>query len=712
MPTKGQISKVASDLGAVYSLDGVYTLEELGLQAFPLTRTGKVRKDELRKAVLRKQVAPNIDFPPPKAVQNMVSTPPESPFVVANQAAPSDSLDLITELSSIISDLVGTNASLDTDLRTMMDSVSMLRYADRVLRRLGRSLYLQDVTKAPTIAEQAALLQSRGKTSHAYVTSRFNSSVSMLEARAGYSIPGGQTGEAWESGELFPTESVAAKAAALNALEQLRLDMSDVETMVPAKAGYQRFALAERPQTYRHRTIFSVHGATAAKVRQAVETGLASRPLLRSILGQDSDNNFWHVGIRAPSILPHIIEMVEVPDDAASEELNQDDSAAAFHRALGTQIKIVTVRDSGKVNLILTYSHAVFDILSIRPFHSDLDYLISIPDPSQAALTPSTPFKLFADLYHDYADSVPAKVSVRAMAHRLRGISKAKSALWPRQRAPGWFVGSDAAVRTIVRESRAEIREQVWAQSVGPWTEMTAHEFRFPRAARVVNLPSLQKLRVEKGIEPQTVAVAALAVFNALKTGESYAVFNTVDHGRSWPFVPSWMESGLPPAMSIDGPTAEWLLNMVPVDVSRRAPGRPEAVGQFLGRIQQEQELSAKHAHAPWDKILEALGPDEAAVAKDAACRQTFVWDITLQTMRGPNEYTSLKPEARYDWPDCGLYWNCCTLDQNNLFVIASWDTAQMNNQEVQQCCDEYAQALRAIAKLDNWDKSLVETLL
>lgn len=59
-----------------------------------------------------------------------------------------------------------------------------------------------------------------------------------------------------------------------------------------------------------------------------------------------------------------------------------------------------------------------------------------------------------------------------------------------------------------------------------------------------------------------------------------------------------------------------------------------------------------------------------------------------------------------------GLYWNCCTIDQDNLFVIASWDTAQMNDQEVQQCCDGYAHALRAIANSENWDRGLADALL
>lgn len=59
-----------------------------------------------------------------------------------------------------------------------------------------------------------------------------------------------------------------------------------------------------------------------------------------------------------------------------------------------------------------------------------------------------------------------------------------------------------------------------------------------------------------------------------------------------------------------------------------------------------------------------------------------------------------------------GLYWNCCTLDQDTMFLIASWDTAQMNDEEVQQCCDEYAHALRAMAKCEDWDRKMADAML
>lgn len=712
MPTKPQISKIASDLGSMYTLDGVYTLEELGLQSFPLTRTGKIRKDELRKAVLRSREKSSVKLSVTKTfnrVQKSMSIPPPQslPTPLTNKRGPEESVDLVAELTSIIVDLVGTDLSPEADLRTLMDSVTLLRYTDRVLRRLGRRLYLQDIIKTPTLAGQAALLESRGKYPQTNSENEASSNGHSAPKELGLLFPvaGNEAGGSMAADMRGVIQdglaSPEVQNAALEALGQLGLGVSDVENIYPVRAGYERLASRQRPQTYRHRTAFSIRGATETKVRQAVEIGLTSRPLLRTILVRGLGSALYHIGIQADSILHHIVESVQVPDDAGLEALTQDDSAAAFDPLLTTQVKIVTVRDSDKVHLLITYSHTVFDVISIEPFHRDLDDLLSAPDPGTVVLAPMTPFKLFTDLYHDYVDSVPARSSVRAVADRLRGISKMQSALWPRQRAPGWMIGSDDIVTTAtttssstsssssltkLRNRRAVVREQVWAKSQQPWDEVAAREFRYPRAARVVNLPGLSALRrKEKGvggvgiIDPQTVAVAALAIWNAQRTRQSYAIFNTVDLGRKWPFVPPWIESVLPPAMSVDGPMAEWVLNMLRVDLQEDFTGfsssssssgsddsddtdvdqegsgyGPETVGQFLQRVRREQEHASEHAHAPWDKVLEALGPDEAAVARDAASRQTFVWDITLQMLhkQGQDDYVSLRPEARYDWAD------------------------------------------------------------
>lgn len=51
-------------------------------------------------------------------------------------------------------------------------------------------------------------------------------------------------------------------------------------------------------------------------------------------------------------------------------------------------------------------------------------------------------------------------------------------------------------------------------------------------------------------------------------------------------------------------------------------------------------------------------------------------------------------------------------IDRDNLMFFASWDTTQMNDREVQKCCDEYADVLRRVADVSSWDKGLAEIIL
>lgn len=677
MPTKTQILEAASSLGPKYSLGGVYTLEDLGLDRFPITRTGKVRKQELKEAVLRMSHKPADPHVPKQGASSAVPRTPVTPPLSASlslsesseedtlgviskaacsshaQSRPipgaessTDTLYLVAELSSIVSDILGSLPSPSADLRGFMDSVSLLRYTDRVLRRLGKKLYLQDVLVHPTLEGQAALLESRGN----HQVPPFVESASRqaaLQETSGVSDTDG-TGPFELHSPLLGSMSPSLQMAALVTLKELHLSPQDIEGVYPIKANYHRFISKQRPQTYRHRSCFGIHGgATAAKTRQALEAALATRSLLRTILVRvPEEQAAYHIAVRAHAILPQMITATEVADAAGLEALRKDDAAAAFHPHLAAQAQIVTVQANREVHLILTYSHTVFDLLSVDPFHRDIDVLISAPDPSAATLPPRTPFHLFTDLYHNYTDSALAKASIKATAHRLRGISKIPAALWPRQRAPGWMIGSDADADQAPR--RALIRERLWAEeAVGQ--HATLRELCFPRVSRVVHLPDMQSLSTKRGVNPQSVAVAALAVLNVLQTRQGYAVFNTIDAGRTWPFVPASLETLLPSAMSVDGPMAEWLLHMLRVDLHGNSF---ESLGQFLGRIQRELNEAATHSHAPWDKVLEELGPEEGHTATDAVSRQTFVWDVSLKMARGQNDYEALNFEARYDWAD------------------------------------------------------------
>lgn len=663
MPTKEQIIKAASDLGSQYSLGSVYTLEELCFKSFPATRTGKIQKSELKAAVLRDmekhRQATSSRLPMFKTIEPTgLITPPPSRHGLDGEQTARGTVDLVSNLSSIVVELTGSSLTPEADVRVLMDSVTILRYCGMVRRRLGHTLYFSEVLKHPTLALHAEMLHSREESRNGSPkpSRHGDKTISVLTTSSALSANGGS------DSIILDTR---LETAASRVLERLNIDRSDVQEVFSVKANYVRFVSGHRPQTYRHRMIFSMGEATVEQVHQALELSLAPRPILRTLLVDIHKQSFFHLVIRDQAILSHIIQHVEVSDQERLDEMAKDDSAEMFHAQLMMQARIITVLDSGKTHLLVTYNHSVFDFLSIDSFHQDINrYLCGHKPDSAPTLDQGTPFKHFIDLHDNYADSTSARASVQALAHRLRGISKTQQALWPPQRAPGWMIGTDASAHPDVVQKRASMREHIWERSGRPWDDSTALEFKFPRLSQLVSLPGLRQLHVEKGIQPQTVAIAALAIFNCLVTGQSYALFNTIHAGRSWPFVPSWMEGLLPPAASVEGPTIERVLNMIRVDLRSRPESRSEltvskeenaleTVGDFLERIQGEQHYGDLHAHAPWDKVLEALGPEEGRLAADAAVRQTFNWDASLGQARGQHDDGSvMKLEDRFDWPD------------------------------------------------------------
>lgn len=54
-----------------------------------------------------------------------------------------------------------------------------------------------------------------------------------------------------------------------------------------------------------------------------------------------------------------------------------------------------------------------------------------------------------------------------------------------------------------------------------------------------------------------------------------------------------------------------------------------------------------------------------------------------------------------------GLFWNAFMIDSVNMYFIASWDTAQMNDTEVDAHCDSLADVMRKLTDKNNWDKKV-----
>ncbi|KAF5024213.1 hypothetical protein F66182_3727 [Fusarium sp. NRRL 66182] len=673
--TKAQVSKESTSVDRRYALDSVYTLEELGLDRFPLTALGKVKKQELKTLVLELRQADS------SKLSNGAST---WPFV--------DNLLAIWEQMS------GTRPSVTESFKYLADSITLLRYCDNVLRACGQRLYLQDFTEHDTVEKQARLLLSRKEQ---------QSRIGIAPEVPSFTPPPPPPQPKQTQAPILdqditslPTSSsqdifFLAKRAVLRA----GLSPSDMEDVLPIRSSLHRTAIGPRPQSYHSRMVFRVCNVAQHQILRALQKALASRPMLRTIVFPDADRVPFHAVLSSSSLLlEQLVHEVDVDSEHDAWSHFKDGSVQGHSSPFMFQADLVRATAENQLYICFTLNHSVIDALSISQWYHELDHWIQDINANIPALTP---YRLFSDLFSQYQDSEPAKKSVAFHVTRLRGISRFRRALWPPQQAPGMMISNDQS--SPQAKERRQVRDRVWN---GEW-ESRAHGFQYPRSGRVLALSGLAKLQDKYSIHPSLFTKSAIILFNVLQTGSSHALLNVWESGRSWPFIPKWMDKLLPPAMSIDGPTVEWILSMTRVV-------RNETLIDFLRRMVTEQEDIKQHQHVPWNKVVQALS-DEGQTAVDASFRQAFVWDVSMAMSLsggGKTGFTSLEPIARYDWPDCGLFWNAFMIDSINLYFIASWDTAQMNDAEMDGHCDALSEVMRQLADEGNWEKKLSDVFL
>jgi hypothetical protein len=630
--TKAKLKRRALELGSKYVLGEVYTLEELNIENVPTTSMGKVKKSEL---------------------QDMVLTFRRNKALIKEAPLPETEDDtLVQVLACVFEDMTGVRPSVTDSITQAADSILLLRYCDEVSRSCGQHMYLQDVVKHDTIEKQAALLHFRrrhqnGQGAAARVFEHKNGGGPPEATRHNYSKMG-QHGFRLrsESSDLGVREARLPAtrkeqmlwSCAEEELESVSLHRSGIEDVIPIRSSLHRMILGQRPTSYLVRIVLRVHKASIQQIIRGTEKAVSHHPMLRTVLLHNAEGSPEHLVMRAShQLYENLVSIRHVESEEAAQAYWERDHAKTPAPNFMFRCELICVEATGNKYLSMQYNHSIMDALSMWPWHHDLDLLI---DDLNAPCSEQTSYKRFAELYSLYEDSTIAKRATLFHVKRLRGISRLTKALWPFQRAPGWMISDDSGSRYA--KERCRIRKEVWC---GSWEEK-APLFRYPRIGRIVRLPQLQTLK-EYGVEASLFAKSAIFLFNVLQTGSSHAIVNIWESGRSWPFVPSWIKSTLPPAMSIGGPTTQWILNLVEVLDD-------ETVMEYFKRMASESEDVQRYQHAPWQKIVEELR-DEGSLAVDASFRQSFVWDVSLglATSSGfRNDLKTLEPIARMDWPD------------------------------------------------------------
>jgi len=727
---KKEVMAKCRKLGPMYVLDSVYTLSELGLDVFPITSLGKVKKEVLRQAVLKVRAPPKSDHGPqtvqscgenefaklsgvagirtpadngkseagdqsadPGAVDEDqtpkdVAVDPEPARTVTSpdqhnasgnarvadafhsgedKRAPQEKVDSVENLQTPVPDrsdapsstiqnsqseagdpeaanafttasvterlaeiwesLIGEKPRLHDSVKNFADSITLLRFCDRVQTTFGQRIFIQDVIHHDTLEKQAALVEGRSPTRPAQMSNGT-----------------GQGDGNNHSQHSLATQQQNLPQAAIWAANAAGFSSESIEYTLLIRDGFHFLAAGNRPQTYHIRILFRIHDISPDQIRRGIEAALPNRPIFRTILARFPDLSPLHVVMRPlPSVFKAMITTQPIADEAEAFTLAKDGSATSHTSPLMARFTILTtVQENSPTYLLATYNHSILDALSILSWHLDLQRLIRNPD---TAVPPLTCFTLYSDVWHQLQDSLSAQESVAFQVQRLRGISRFKGALWPPQRAPGWMVGNEDSEGSFAEE-RTVVREQVWAAE-GGWAANLAGSGLYRNYQRVVGLHGLDQLKAMLGVAPALVMKAAVALFNVMQTGERFAIFSSLYAARRWPFVSGWLVDLLPPAMGLDGPTAEWAVEFI--EVVRQG----ETVRDFLSRMKSEEEEVDKHVQAPLFNIYKGLG-EEAAVVQDASMRQCFVWDVSLALGKGlhHDEVEKLEMAGRWDWPD------------------------------------------------------------
>lgn len=643
-------------LGSAYAPEMILTLNDLDLDDFPKTTSGKLRKQTLQPLVQK--------------------------YVDAQRKGDSDTDgNLMEKLCSLWSRALNHKSIKTQDIITdMADSLVLSRGRTFLRRDLGVNITGEEILEHNTVAKQARLLASRTGT---------NGGQDYKDLQTTREGPP-------QLNDMIHTFGSEERATMMREhceplLQPLGLSWADVEDVYPMPDMMNIWAHPLRKQSVNHRHAFVVDSDNVRQVQKALEKVLNVHNSLRSIsVDIDPEITCYAILRASTKFFFNCISTFEKPvktaKDLQSFLLNDGQYDFAGPPGLLNRFYLVPIEDTQKIGLLFLGQHSCFDALSSLPFYEDLDKALSS---EKETVAQRVPFKLWAEHYFSGRTSLTAKLGVEYHVKRLTGISKSESALFPRQKAAEWFKGHHFGWKPdpTVHKDQGMIDARLKQQS----------HIGVEGKASVIYTPDLSNLKKTHGLDAAIVLKAALSLVNTGETGATEALFASYQAGRSWPFVAPWMQERLPSAMDIAGPTLQ-------VAIERINTSKPQSVIDFLKHLTSEQEELTKHVHAPLLAIRDALSTVDAETMEQVRRRQIFNW---LPRSSGLDEYTNLNRVQLWSRTDVGILWNCTAIDGDEVKIHVSWDDAQLNEDEIDKLLSKFGGMVEMLSAETNWEKDV-----
>ena len=648
---------VIRNLGPTFALERVIDLRDFGIDDFPRTATGKVRKVDIRRLVqelLERESNTSID-----------STNPESTEAT------------LTRIWARFLGMPGDRILPTMSLEGIVDSVTVMRFRHQVRSELGKVISLEELNENTTIKAQARILDGKKE--------KLLGGVSHIMSRR--SAPG--VGDVVHAcGD--PVKFTHIREAVERKLHGLGLSWdSDVEDVLPVWDFGQFMLDPSGLRSGRFRVAFTCSNVTPNQLRTALERTLSNHGILRTLAVRHGSLHHSHVIIRPSSrwfkvaitnakAVGDLEDLRTLPLSSSEHEIPTPSVVSLFH------ITVAFVESQRSAAFVVYGNHSVFDATSLSMFLEDLDKMLVN---ERAVLPTRTSYSLFAIAYHSHRASVQSQISLKHHVSRLKGIGELRDALWPTRYSSQVMKGEKTSHELDEGSPQMSCDRILFEGGTSQGVK------GFTRRAK---LNAMGKLQSEHKVSHAVVIKAAVALLNIQQTGKSHALFANTQLCRSWPFLEKQIADFLPDPMDIPGPTIEYVFNKVEI--------RPEElVLALLQRMQSEQDGLTEHARTPILALREQLGEEDGNMLVEILRRQFFQYAPLMQSEKG-------SPVQLIDWQghgDVAIAWNCGMVDAETFHMLVTYNDAVFQPAEVENILECLMQIIQLIADPEKWDKTV-----
>ena len=662
-PDATQIQKfVRESLGPASVPQMFLTLHDLKLECFPSTASGKAQKHELKKIVA-------WHFETQKPVHS------QSKFLHYSDSSSHSTKAAMLEALDDTLGYYSQDASLQHQpLSRILDSLSLMKFASIIRIKHKLEVSMADMTLSNDLDD----LVSRTKRNY----------------EGGPKLDAGvsKDGPPERVDLIFEEESGRTRSRTEPILQRLGLNwQTDVQEVYPI-AGTSIWSFMKEA-SFHHRWTLATSFTSYDQVRHAVEISLCQWPVLRSVAVEYSEELRLLVALRAHKRY-FDLAISGLPDVESIEDLREVDAPTthargSFPEGLLFHVRIAKIEKTGTFTLLVATNHAAYDFISIQSWAKDLQRIIS--GHTDVA---RTPFKLFADAYYLYQDSLLAKQARDYHKWRFELTRVDREALWP--------AGDDLLAQNRVAPSTSAKKPDVSNNDHGMIVRLLpgrgAGTFQ-----ETLHCPNMTRTRFSQNLSPVIVAKMAISLFNCSMTGQSHAILAILMAGRIWPFMSRSIAEHLPSPYDIAGPTLASVADVIRVDPQ-------EEVGQLYTRMKAEQKRLNLYQHIPCFMIPELN--DVSQGVRMQAVRQIFNWipghhreEVTtssgLHMVGDPGDGNS---------PPAGVVWMCKLVDSERLGVRLRWNSRLFSEKQAAGFVKKVLHIVELICEPDHWLQPIEES--